>query len=140
MGGEFLEGEFFWGPLLLENTESKIRPKNSSPNFGSPKFVSQNSALNSGSGGAKLGLSKKYGSTPPICTAVPCQYAPHLYRRTFLASKLQRKGNPCNTPPISTAVRLPFVRQYVRPPFVRQYFWKYTGGRALLFLRSDLAL
>ena len=32
------------------------------------------------------------------------QYAPHLYRRTFLASKLRRKGNP--------AIRLPFVLQY----------------------------
>ena len=40
------------------------------------------------------------------------QYAPHFYRRTFLASKLRRKGNPA-------AVRLPFVRQY---------FWKNTGG------------
>ena len=53
MGGEFLEGEFFRGPLLLEKAESKIRPKNSGPKFGRPKFVSQNSALNSGSGGAK---------------------------------------------------------------------------------------
>ena len=71
--------------------------------------------------------------TPSTClksTAVHLQfvrqYAPHLYRRTFLASKLRRKGNP--------AVRLPFVLQYashlyaVRPPFVRQYFWKNTGG------------
>ena len=55
------------------------------------------------------------------------QYAPHLYRCAFLASKLRRKGNP--------AVRLPFVLQYashlyaVRPPFVRRYFWKNTGGR-----------
>ena len=68
-------------------------------------------------------LSKKYGSTPPICTAVrppigiavlswllsfeereTLQYASHLY---------------CSTPPICTAVR---------PPFVRQYFWKTTGG------------
>ena len=32
------------------------------------------------------------------------QYAPHLYRHTFLASKLRRKGNP--------AVRLLFVLQY----------------------------
>ena len=32
------------------------------------------------------------------------QYAPHLHRHTFLASKLRRKGNP--------AVRLPFVLQY----------------------------
>ena len=54
------------------------------------------------------------------------QYAPHLYRRTFLASKLRRKGNP--------AIRLPFVLQYashctaVRPPFVRQYFWRNTEG------------
>ena len=71
--------------------------------------------------------------TPTTClksTAVHLQfvrqYAPHLYRRTFLASKLRRKGNPqyashlyCSTPPICTAVR---------PPFVRQYFWKNTGG------------
>ena len=54
------------------------------------------------------------------------QYVPHLYRRTFLASKLRRKGNP--------AIRLPFVLQYAShlygstPPFVRQYFWKNTGG------------
>ena len=34
------------------------------------------------------------------------QYAPHLYRRTFLASKLRRKGNP--------AIHPPFVLQY--PP------------------------
>ena len=32
------------------------------------------------------------------------QYAPHLYRHSFLASKLRRKGNP--------AIRLPFVLQY----------------------------
>ena len=32
------------------------------------------------------------------------QYAPHLYRRAFLASMLRRKGNP--------AIRLPFVLQY----------------------------
>ena len=32
------------------------------------------------------------------------QYAPHLYRRIFLASKLRRKGDP--------AIRLPFVLQY----------------------------
>ena len=32
------------------------------------------------------------------------QYPPHLHGRTFLASKLRRKGNP--------AIRLPFVRQY----------------------------
>ena len=61
--------------------------------------------------------SNLYGSTPP-----------HLYHRTFLASQLRRKGEPavpyashlyCSTPPICTAVR---------PPFVRQYFWKNTGG------------
>ena len=53
MGGEFLEGEFFWGPLLLKKNSQNIRPKNSGPKFGRPKFVSQNSGLNSGSGGAK---------------------------------------------------------------------------------------
>ena len=49
--------------------------------------------------------------TPTTClksTAVHLQfvrqYAPHLYRRTFLASKLRRKGNP--------TVHLPFVLQY----------------------------
>ena len=62
--------------------------------------------------------------TPTTClksTAVHLQfvrhYAPHLYRRTFLASS-SKKGKPCNTPPICTAVR---------PPFVRQYFWKILG-------------
>ena len=55
MGGEFLEGEFFCGPLLLETKQNQIlRPKNSGPNFGRPKFVSQNSALNPGSRGAKI--------------------------------------------------------------------------------------
>ena len=52
------------------------------------------------------------------------QYATHLYRRTFLASKLQRKGSP--------AIRLPFVLQYAShlygSAFVRQHFWKNTGG------------
>ena len=49
--------------------------------------------------------------TPTTClksTAVHLQfvrqYAPHLYRRAFLASKLRRKGNP--------AIRLPFVLEY----------------------------
>ena len=94
----------------------------------------------------ETGLPKKVGNvsetpTPTTClksTAVHLQfvwqYAPHLYCRTFLASELRRKGNP--------AVRLPFVLQYasylygstppictaVRPPFVRQYFWRNTGG------------
>ena len=61
--------------------------------------------------------SNLYGSTPPICIAVPSwllileeretqQYTSHLY---------------CSTPPTCTAVR---------PPFVRQYFWKILGVRA----------
>ena len=41
-------------------------------------------------------LSKKYGSTPPMCTAV--ERPPDLYRRAFLASKLRRKGNPASLP------------------------------------------
>ena len=68
--------------------------------------------------------------TPTTClrsTAVHLQfarqYAPHLYCRTFLASKLRRTRQYashmyCSTPPICTAVRAPFVRQY---------FWKSTG-------------
>ena len=71
--------------------------------------------------------------TPTTClksTAVHLQfvrqYAPHLYRRTFLASKLRRKGNP--------AVRLPFVLQYAShlcgstPPICTAVLWKNTGG------------
>ena len=71
--------------------------------------------------------------TPTTClksTAVHLQfvwqYVPHLYRRTFLASKLKERETQqyashfyCSTPPICTAVR---------PPFVRQYFWINTGG------------
>ena len=60
MGGEFLEGEFFWGPLLLEKKKQnqRIKPKNSGSKFGRPKFVSQNSALNSDSGDAKSPVQK----------------------------------------------------------------------------------
>ena len=45
----------FSGGLFAGNEKQNrnIRPKNSGPEFGRPKFVSQNSALNSGSGGAK---------------------------------------------------------------------------------------
>ena len=55
MGGDFLEGEVFRGALFCwhKKEDQKIRPKNSDPKFGHPKFVSQNSALNSGSGGTK---------------------------------------------------------------------------------------
>ena len=52
-------------------------------------------------------LCKKYGSTPPICTAV----RPPFVSPYFPGIKLRRKGNPA-----------------VRPPFVLQYFWKNTGG------------
>ena len=54
------------------------------------------------------------------------QYAPHLYRRTFLASKLRRKGNP--------AIRLPFVLQYAShlygntPRICTATLLKNTGG------------
>ena len=58
MGGEFLEGEFFGGLFCWKKQDQKIRPKNSGPEFGRPKFVSQNSALNSGSGGAKSPVQK----------------------------------------------------------------------------------
>ena len=67
LGGGFLEGEFFWGPLLLKKQDQKIRPKGSGPEFRRPKFVSQNSAANSGSGGANplcRTLSLKFWSKP----------------------------------------------------------------------------
>ena len=71
--------------------------------------------------------------TPTTClksTAVHLQfvrqYAPHLYRRTFLASKLRRKGSP--------VVRLPFVLQYAShlycstPPICTAVLLENTGG------------
>ena len=54
------------------------------------------------------------------------QYPPHLYRRTFPASKLRRKGNP--------AIRLPFVLQYAShlygstPPTCTAALLENTGG------------
>ena len=63
--------------------------------------------------------------TPTTClksTAVHLsfvrQYAPHLYRRDFPASKLRRKGNP--------AIRLPFVLQYA-PNLYSSTFGKILG-------------
>ena len=44
--------------------------------------------------------SNLYGSTPPICIAVP----------SWLLSL--EEGKPNSTPPICTAVRLPFARLY----------------------------
>ena len=56
--------------------------------------------------------------TPTTClksTAVHLQfvqqYAPHLYRRTFLASLSFEERETRSTPPICTAVRLLFARQ-----------------------------
>ena len=74
MGGEFLEREFFRGPLLLEKQSQKIRPKNSGPKFGRPKFVSQNSGLNSGSGDAKS----------PVQTFVPENRGERQNRKTAI--------------------------------------------------------
>ena len=49
-----LKVNFFLAAAFAGKKQSqKIRPENSGPKFGRPKFVSQNSALNSGSGGAK---------------------------------------------------------------------------------------
>ena len=41
MGGDFLEGEFFWGPLLLVKTGAKNLTQEFGPKFGRPEFVSQ---------------------------------------------------------------------------------------------------
>ena len=49
---------FSGGLFCWKNQSQKIRPKNSGPKFGRPKFVSQNSGLNSGSGGAKSPVQK----------------------------------------------------------------------------------
>ena len=60
----FSGGLFWW-----KKQSQKLRPKNSGPKFGRLKFVSQNSAQNSGSGGAKSPLPTfvpdKKGRTSP---------------------------------------------------------------------------
>ena len=72
--GEFLEGEFFWGPLLLEkNRLKKFLPGNSGPKFGRPKIVSQNSGPNSGFGGAKSPVQKFVPETLVLCKAGWCK-------------------------------------------------------------------
>ena len=69
-------------------------------------------------------LSKKYGSTPPICTAV----RPPFVSPCFPGFQASKKGKPCNTPPICTAVRLPFVRQHA-PHLYGSTFGKILGVR-----------
>ena len=49
----FSGGLFSW-----KKQAQKIRPRNSGPKFGRPKFVSQNSGPNSGFGGAKSPVRK----------------------------------------------------------------------------------
>ena len=68
---------------------------------------------------------RKYGSTPPICTAV---------RPPFVLLDLPgggglslKKGKPNSTPPICTAVRLPFVRQYASHLYGNDAFEKILG-------------
>ena len=68
-------------------------------------------------------FSKKYRSTPPICTAVRLQFV----LQYFWCPYALRKGKYCqysshlyrSTPPICIAIRLPFVSQY---------FWENLGG------------
>ena len=60
-------------------------------------------------------ISNLYGSTPPICIAV----------LSWLLSFQERET--CNTLPVCTAVRLPFVRQYA-PHLYGSTFWKNAGG------------
>ena len=68
-----------------------------------------------------------YGSTPPICIAVPSwllsleeretqQYTSHLY---------------CSAPPICTAVRLPFVRHYFEKMLVVEVAGKFLKKRVM---------
>ena len=48
----------FLSLFLLEKKDQKVRSRNSGPKFGRSKFVSQNSASNSGSGGARSSVQK----------------------------------------------------------------------------------
>ena len=87
--------------------ESRITTRNESNEFGHWEKQTSARTLHRHCSGPYLGNTP----TPTTCvksTAVHLQfvrqYAPHLYRRTFLASKLRRKGNP--------PIRLPFVLQY----------------------------
>ena len=78
------------GLFCWEKQSQKIRPKNSGPKFERPKFVSQNSALNSGSGGAKS----------PVQTFVPdslpmqFQIAQRQRNRSLL-----KQEHPTSAPP-----------------------------------------
>ena len=67
-------------------------------------------------------LSKKYGSTSPICTAV----RPPFVSPYFPGFQALKKGKPGNTPPVCTAVRPPFVRQYA-PHLYSSTFGKILG-------------
>ena len=49
----FLRVNFSGGLICWKEQDLKNQAKNSGPKFGRPKFVSQNSAPNLGSGGAK---------------------------------------------------------------------------------------
>ena len=72
--------------------------------------------------------SNLYGSTPPICIAV----------LSWLLSF--EEGKRCNTPPICTAVRLPFVRQYA-PHLYGNTFGKILGvGVTRTFLNESRSL
>ena len=90
LGGEFPEGEFFGGFFCWTKGS-----KNSTQEFGSnnraSNFVSQNSAPNSGSGGA-------YN---PLCRNLSASPKPH-----------PSKPRPCNMPQAKTEVALQFSECY----------------------------
>ena len=89
-------------------------PKFVPPRRGRPPFrPTQTGLCKFGCVWSALNLVGNVSETPTSTTclkstAVHLQFVrqcvPHLHRRTFLASKLRRKGNP--------AIRLPFVLQY----------------------------
>ena len=103
---------FSGGLFCWKKQSQKIRPKNSGPKFGRPKFVSQNSGQNSGSGGAKS----------PVQTFVPEKVAnKQNYKQTGVSEgrtgKLMAEG--CETSKLLVAIfdlQLPSPRSSLKMP------------------------
>ena len=88
----FLRGEFFWGLIIWwKKQDQKTLHKNSGPNFGRPKFVSQHLAPNSVQNPLCRNWSLKFS-----CSLLACYYArfqcPHLsWQYCQLTQRLPRR-------------------------------------------------
>ena len=119
---------FSGGLFCWEKQSQKIRPKNSGPKFGRPKFVSQNSAPNSGSGGAKSPvqkfvpdkfsrISRKWSDSPFFSTVWQFSRIPKFSRKwTFLKRPLFQKTPFSEPDPQQPGQPPPRASQNLRSP------------------------